>query len=67
MDSYLDNALKAIVLAMSLALVACYPSVRAAEMTAVERILQADPDLKVAFIGDSSYWGNFDAVLRLRR
>jgi len=56
------HTLKTIALATCLGLVACQPSARTADAVAVE---STDPNLKVAFIGDSGYRAGFEAVLRL--
>ena len=65
MDSCLSNPLKTIVIVTCLALAACYPSARAAEPIVGYRNLVADPNLKVALIGDSGYDTNFEAALTL--
>jgi Calcineurin-like phosphoesterase len=56
------NALRTMMIVACLGLVACQPGTRTAELIAVE---STDANLKVAFIGDSGYGTDFDAVLTL--
>jgi hypothetical protein len=66
------NLLKTMMIVAGLALVACHPDAKPAELIAVDAraaelpaTITTDPNLKVAFIGDSNYLAHFESVLTL--